>query len=395
MWRAQSAFSRRISPDPYRAAALLALLASGCAATVPVDEHPGQISPAALLRAAPLTGAEDPAPVADVDMLGLDEDMHAFIEEHVNRRLPQERRFMRLIDAVMGESGRRVEYDDRTYTAAQAYHRREANCLSFTNLFVAMARSIDLDVSFQEVDVPPDWSRSGDTMVLNRHINALVTTRKGRQHVVDFNMSDFRASYPRRKISDVRAFAHYYSNLGAERLQARQDVEALRYFRKAIAQDPAFTAAWVNLGTLYLRGGRGDEARAAWRYALALDPGEQVAMSNLERLYRDGGDIRMADEFRSRIQRHRMQNPYYRFFLAQQAFDARDYDAAIDHLKFAVKQKQDEDRFFALLGLSYLRRGDAELARHWIARAEAVAGDEQLRSGYHSKLEMLRRDGAG
>jgi len=186
----------------------------------------------------------------------------------------------------------------------------------------------------------------------------------------------------------------YYSNLGAERLQAGAYVEALRYLRKAIAQDGAFTAAWVNLGTLYLRHGEPDHARAAWLYALRLDPGEVVAMSNLERQYRERGDLRSADELAARIERHRMQNPYYRYYLARQAFERQDYATAIGHMKFATRVKPNEDSFFALLGLSYLRQGDAEAARHWIARAAEVA-QEAERGAYHSKLEMLKRAGAG
>lgn len=374
--------------------AAMAALMAACAAGPPAGLAPDPIPAAELLRAASITGAVDVAPLPDDPVLVLDDEMRRFVAVHVNRQARQERRMMRLVDAVTGDEGLGIDYDERTYTAGEAFRLKQANCLSFTNLFVTLARSVDLPVSFQEVDVPPDWSRHGDTLVLNRHVNALVTTREGREHVVDFNMADFRASYDRRRISDARALAHYYSNLGAERLQAGEHVEALRYLRKAIAQDGAFTAAWVNLGTLYLRHGEPDRARAAWLHALRLDPGEVVAMSNLERQYRERGDLRTADELAARIERHRMQNPYYRYYLARQAFDREDYAAAIRHMKFATRLKANEDSFFALLGLSYLRQGDAETARRWIARAAEVAQDAD-RSAYHSKLELLKRAGAG
>jgi Flp pilus assembly protein TadD len=294
----------------------------------------------------------------------------------------------------MGKDNLGIDYNDRTYTAAEAFHLREANCLSFTNMFVALARSASLPVSYQEVDVPPDWSLQGDTMVLNRHINAIISTKEGPEHVVDFNIADFRASYDRRKVPDKRAFAHYYSNLGAERLQANDRIGALRYLRKAIEQDGTFTAPWVNLGTLYMRARQPEWASAAWRHALAIDPGEVVALSNLERLYREQGDTAMADEIAQRIEGHRMRNPYYRYYLARKAFDRQDYDSAIAHMRVATRQKKNEDTFYALLGLSYLRRGDTELAREWITRAEQVAAGDQ-RTTYHSKLEMLRRINEG
>ena len=331
----------------------------------------------------------------DADVLGLDEDMRRFVADHVNMNASSARRLHQILDAMIGEDRLDVVYKERTYTASEAFRLREANCLSYTNMFIALGRQVGLTVSYQEVDVPPDWTRSGDMLLLNRHINALVTTGEPNDQVVDFNMKDFRASYDRRAVSDTRALAHYYGNLAVDRMQAKETVEAVRYFRKALAQDPGFTAAWVNLGSLYLRAGRPEWARSAWAYALSLDPGEMVAMSNLERLDRDQGHLASADQLRQRIARHRMQNPYYRYYLAQVAFDHQDYKTAIGHLTFAVGKKKNEDRFFALLGLSYLRKGDMESAQHWIARAEEVAVDDDLQRNYHSKLEMLKRDGAG
>jgi tetratricopeptide (TPR) repeat protein len=402
MTRAGSAFSLFISPEQrdarrMLALATLAMLAAGCAAPMPIPDARGAaIAPADILRAEPLTGSVDPAPLPDADALGLDPDMRRFIAEHVSMQARPERRLRQLVEAVIDSSELTVEYNERTYTAAEAFRLREANCLSFTNMFIALAREAGLNASYQEVDIPPDWTRSGDMLVLNRHINALITAddRSG-DHIVDFNMADFRAPYDRRKISDARAMAHFYSNIGVERMQAGEPSEALRYFRKAIEQEPGFAPAWINLGILYLRAGVTDFARAAWWHALELSPGEQVAMSNLERLYRQQGDVAMADDLRDRIEGYRMRNPYYRYYLAREAFDREDYDEAIGHLKFAVRENKTEDRFLALLGLSYLRRGDREAARRWIARAEEAASEDDARSGYHSKLELLRRADTG
>lgn len=366
---------------------------AGCAARLP-DDHSAAIPPEQLLAATPLAAPARSAP-APVDVLALDADMRGFVAARVNARLPPERRLEQLLAAVIGDERFGVVYNDRTYTAVEAFRLREANCLSFTNMFIALAREAGLDVSFQEVDVPPDWTLSGDVLVLNRHVNVLVHSKTGADRVVDFNMADFHTAYDRRAISDGRGRAHYYSNLGAERLQAGDDAAALDYFRLAIGEDPGFAPAWVNLGTLYLRRGYRDEARASWRHALEVSPSELVAVSNLERLYRLEGRTAEADELRRRIQRHRDQNPYYRFYLAQQAFDAGRYEVAVGHLKFAVRKKKSEDRFLELLGLSYLRLGDAESARRYLAQAEAIADDSGRRARYHGKLEMLRRIGTG
>ena len=49
-------------------------------------------------------------------------------------------------------------YDEITRTASETFRARRGNCLSFSNMFVAMARDVGLDVQFQEVEIPPDWT---------------------------------------------------------------------------------------------------------------------------------------------------------------------------------------------------------------------------------------------
>lgn len=390
MHKAGPAFSRPTVPErtvrTLGAAALLALLA-GCAAPLPAIDRPAP--PAELLRAAPLTGSVDPAPLADAPLLAVDADMRRFVADHVSAHASRATRLRELVDAVMGNARFELGYGDATLTAAEAFHRREANCLSFTALFVALAREAGLEASFQEVDIPPDWNLEGGSLVLNRHVDVVVRDDAGRDRVIDFEVEDFRTSYDRRRVSDARGFAHYYSNLGVERMQAGDRLGALARFRKALGADAGFTPAWVNLGSLYLRAGYADLALSSWQHALALDPGETVALSNLERLYRQQGRSALADEIAHRLERHRMRNPYYRYFLAQQAYARGEYDAAIEHLERAQREKRSEDRFAALLGLSYLGRGDRAAARRWLARAQALAADDESRRRYQGKLEKL------
>jgi len=364
------------------------LLTAGCASLPP----PAGDAPttAMLLEGAPLTGGAPVHPLPDPGILALDDAMRAFVADRVPARGPDGYRLRELLAGLIYDEAFTVEYADQTYTAAEAFRLRRANCLAFTNLFVALAREAGLTVHYQEVDVPPDWSRNGDLLVQNRHMNAVVDFGNQPEQIVDFNMADFRLNYDRRVISDERARAHYHSNVGAERLEAGDALAAFQNFRQAIALDQSFVPAWINLGTLYQRSGRPDFAEAAWRHALRLAPGELVALSNLERLFRSSGRRAEADELGRRVERHREANPYYRFEQARQAFAAGDYATAIGHLKFAIRRKANEDRFYALLGLAHQRRGELDAARRYLAMAAELAGDESLKQAYHSKLELLR-----
>jgi tetratricopeptide (TPR) repeat protein len=367
----------------------LAALSLGCAtmrpdpgrATVTVDE---------LLAGAPLVATPDTAPpVAEDEVLLVSPEMQAFLDRHVARRAGSVSRLRQLVGAILDEKSLGLEYDESTRTAAETFRARRGNCLSFSSMFLAMARRAGLRAYYQEVDTPPDWTLRNEVLVLNRHVNVLVDTGRGGDHEVDFNLDGVQTRDHRRRISDARALSHYDNNVAIERMQAGDAAAAFRYLRRAVRREPAFAPAWTNMGILYRRQGHLAHAEAAYLQALAADGRDLVAMSNLTRLYEQLGDHERAAGYRRRVTRHRDRNPYYRFQLAREAVLARDYDAAISHLHYAVDHRRDEDRFYFLLGVSYAGKGDVAAARKWFARAERIAGTDALKRSYASKAGSL------
>lgn len=375
--------------------ALIPLL-TGCAAAPPARDPSAaaRLSADELLSGAAFEQAAPTQPDAGVAVepsaiLAVDDDMRAFVSNFVDPRSARYIRLQQLLRAVINDESFGLTYDENTYTAIETFHTRSGNCLSFTNMFVALAREIGLDVSFQEVDIPPDWTMRGDTYVLNRHVNVHVDLGPGDEHVVDFNIDDFKTSYERREITDERAYAHFYSNKAVEQIHAGNYPAAFRFLRAALGFDAGFAAGWSNLGALYNRVGLPVYAEAAYLQALRVEPEDLLAMSNLARLYRARGDAELADYYDGRVSFHRDRNPYYRYNLARQAFLDRDYAAAIGHLEYAVRKKQWEDSFYFLMGLSYLQLGDERQARRWLEKAEEVAASDSLKRNYQSKIDLL------
>jgi tetratricopeptide (TPR) repeat protein len=352
------------------------------------------VTPDELLAGTAL-GVPAGSPVAVVEaqeVLSPSPEMRAFLDANVDRKGTAIIMLRQLVSAIVETDTFGVVYDDTTRTASETFRVRRGNCLSFSSMFVALAREVGLDVQFQEVDIPPDWTLDNDTFVLNRHVNVYVDLRQLGKRVVDFNIGDFKASYEMVKISDTRALAHYYNNIGVERMQAGDVASALACFRKAIADnDRRFSPAWTNLGTLYLRNGRPAHAEAAYLQALKASDSDLVAMSNLARLYDRQGDRERADAYRQRVSHHRMLNPYYRYELARRAYVAKRYDAAIGHLEYAIRKRPKEDQFYFLLGASYLEKGDVRAAQRWFARAQEVAATDALKRRYSSKVDTLLR----
>jgi Flp pilus assembly protein TadD len=382
-----------------RIAVFVSIVVSLAACTTPIDREQvlgaEPITAQAVVQTSPLGRRAGAARVEKVDLLELSPAMKAFLDENVNVTDNHDEQLRRLGVALIGSGEFELVYDDSTRTARETFEARRGNCFSFTTLFVAMAREVGLDARYQEAEIPPNWSMTGQAYVFSQHINAYIDLLNGRTRVVDFNAYDYVVEQQSKVISDARAAAHFYNNLGAELMLADRSAEAYAHFRQSLLQDPTFAPGWVNIGILHRREGYPQYAEAAYLEALRVDPDSQTAMSNLAYLYQETERPELAAEYLARVQAHRMRNPYYRFHLAGEAFAEGDYDAAIRHLKYAYNRRKDESEFCHLLSLSYLMKGDRPAARRWMEAAEEAARAAADRERYHHKLDLLRSLGSG
>jgi len=376
---------------------IAAAMFSSCGTTALTEPSLGEktITAEMVLEKSPLAQGTRAQDFVEVDILALTPDMVEFLDEQVDRDENQYQQLKQLVYAVIGEGQFDLEYDGSTFTAEETFHSRHGNCLSFTNMFVAMARKLGLPARYQEVEIPPNWSMAGQTFLLSEHVNALVDFNNDNDRIVDFNFYGSETVYKMRVISDQRAFAHFYNNIGVEYMLAGDTRNAFANFRKSIRTDPTFSSAWVNLGNLHRRGGLPGYAEAAYLEALEIDRNNHMAMSNLANLYEQVGKSSLAEKYRSRVRIHRMANPYYRYQIANIAFNEGDYKTAIQNLKFAIHHMDDEDRFYFLLSLSYLMSGDRDEAQKWMKKAKEVAKDNAVKKKYQRKMDLLQGMGKG
>ncbi|MGK2926736.1 MAG: transglutaminase domain-containing protein [Lysobacterales bacterium] len=362
----------------------------GCAAPVAMVSQlgAGDISPEMLLNGSPIAAAFEQEDVGDVDILELTPAMKAFLDERIRDRQDEKDRLRALIYAVIVEGTFNLVYDESTRTAGETFEDQHGNCLSFTNMFISMARYVGLEAHYQEVDVPPDWSLAGESFLLSKHVNAILELSYG-ERIVDFNVYDFKITFDKNVISDQRGRAHYFNNLGVEQMLAGDSALAVAHLRQSLREDATFTPAWINMGILHRREGHPDYAEAAYLQALRTERNNLVAMSNLASLYDEEGLTEFASVYKAQVEAHRMQNPYYRYMLANEAFVSGDYRTAIEHLDYAISARKNEDRFLSLMSMSYLMLGDREAAQGWMKKAEAAASEDRNKQRYHHKLELL------
>ena len=341
------------------------LLLAACS-TAPSRHAAVQQSP--LLDGRELFGATVPvAPEADI--LGVSADMRAFVDANGRGNRVDWLRMKHLLKGMRELGLLSLKYEsNRTLTAVETFRSHQGNCLSSTNLFVALAREDGLDAQYQVVDVPPLWDAADGWVMLNSHINVLVHNVRmsvsdqvvfTRDYVVDFNTPDYRGTFPSRVVDDGVAFALFYSNRGVEAMREGDLRGAFANFKLAIAKSPQVASVWVNLGALYSRQQHYEFAKAAYQQALIANPDEKSALTNLARLYEKLGEVQLAAEYQARIRSFEDRNPYYHYALAEAAYRDAEYPRALDEIKHAISLKRDDHRLYFLEGLIHYRLGES------------------------------------
>lgn len=369
-----------------------ALSLGACAANGVAEMHSENTRQWLLSGESIVAGGIRGADLPEEDVLILDEDMKAFLANATAGKTTARDKVSALLSAVIGPASMGIRYNpSASFTPRETFARREANCLSFTLMMVAMLRHIGIDARFNDVNVPLlSDLRDESTLVFYKHINAIVQFSELHRAVLDLNMQEYDTSYIQEEITDNAAVAQYYNNRAMEILQQGQFEPALRYLVKAIALHPHVSYLWSNLGSLYQRAGKLQQARAAFEIALGEDSRDLVAMSNAARLYAVLGDARRAAELSGRVARFRAGNPYYRYVQAVNAYLHADYDGARQELTEAIRLYKQEHRFHFLLGAAYEKLGMHEAAEQSMHTALELATDEKQIARYRDKFDRLR-----
>lgn len=310
----------------------------------------------------------------EIDPLSLDDEIKQWLHENIEvEGRGEEYLVSTLQDLLYGEEHLDIQYSDaKTHTAIEVFHAREGNCLSVMNLYVAMARHVGLDASFQTVEVQPSWDRRGDLLVVSQHINATGRLSARQYYVVDFTPEIALQSMTESIVSDAVARSLYFNNLGVEALVAGETGEALAYIKNALFIDPANSFAWNNLGTAYRRLDNEELAEFSYHFSFNLDNANATAVNNLVKLFRARGDEERAGRYASVIDRFNRRNPYFQYAQGRRAYELGNFESARFHFRRAIRLKPYEPSFHTGLAMAYVQLGELDLARDARIEAENV-----------------------
>lgn len=346
---------------------ILALLLQGCASHQYLYK-PDELTAVLANRLEPDEASRIEIPYA------CSPDMVEYARKVVGSEINPIKKSVRLVEAITSEWKLDVTYE-RTAdaTADKVFHEtKRANCLSFTHLFVSLARAVGIKAHYVDVR-HDDLFLNENVLVSSRHICA------GVHDGADFFLIDFDPD-PRKtyriyqKIDDIEAVANHYNNIAINQFGANPDTlqEAIHYLDIALRIKPDFSRALNNRGALVFILGRPEEAEKLIRRALIHDPKMPEAYSNLSGILLENGDIDTALQFARTAVQLRPNSSQYRLRLAQALLITYDYAEAYKEFRWVTRR--DAKNYKALHGLavSAYHLGKFDIAESTIRKARAV-----------------------
>jgi Flp pilus assembly protein TadD len=349
---------------------LIVLVISGCATVQPRDVKPYSSSIVDVLSGKAILGHEVmESELPHFDIFAITPQMEAFAKKAVRHSDGYFEKVKSLHVALLSSpqsGGYGIAYSAYiTEVPITTFEQRKANCLSFTLLYVALARAVGIDAFVNEVEIPPTWDlRNKKEMVFLRHVNVkvpmnreTVSILKRDDVVIDLEMERYRANYPQHEISDLAAAAQFYSNRAMEFMENGNLVDSFLSLRKSIGLNDQQSYVWSNLGALYSRQHLWREAELAYLHGLELNPDDLTVMNNLSYLYRQMGNKELMQKYSRLAQRYRESNPFFQYTLALSAFDQGDYEQSLQFVQKAIDREKNDIRFYQLASSIYEKQG--------------------------------------
>ncbi|GGP52036.1 hypothetical protein GCM10009347_18790 [Shewanella algicola] len=299
----------------------------------------------------------------------------------------------------IGATNGGFEYRDHyTRPAAETVLNRQGNCMSLVVLSAALAEALDVPVEFHDIDVEPIWDRRGGFFLVNGHVNLnlmppednITVLFRGSKMLVDFLPERSLRAYQSKRVNKRQLSAMYYNNVAAEALVKNDYDQAYALVKKAILLNPQFVAAINTLAVIYRHKGYQAEAEQVYRTALQVNPQDLSTLYNLALILGEQDRLIEWAEVHKVLELARINNPFYYFDMAQQAYFDRQYQDALVWYKRAVEKADYRHEFYFGLSRAYWATGEQRLAEKNLKRALALS-DVDNKQRYQSKLQAMRQ----
>jgi Tfp pilus assembly protein PilF len=337
-------------------------------------------------------------PVNSRAIFAVDASMQRFLAEEIVPKTGHADPRHALLEALNGKL--LIDYDsEMTRTASQTFAAHEGNCLSLVIMAAALARQLDIRVTYQEVYDFDTWSRDAGFAILSQHVNLVLGPRPPSARlfpsdetpmIVDFLPPRQMADAVTRPIPERTVIAMYMNNRAAEVMVGGDFDRAYWFARAALEADPGFANAANTLGVIYLKRNHLAPAEHAMRYALQREPDNISAMSNLWGILAAEGNTAEAQAMAKRLAQIQRHPPFYFYDRGVEAMQAGQFGEAARLFEKALWQRPYDAPSHFQLAIAASHLGDMRRAREQLELAEQNSTTSESRAIYAAKLRHLK-----
>jgi tetratricopeptide (TPR) repeat protein len=349
------------------AVAFVLVLAAGCATTAasqhtPTDDWIDQARAEGLFLESPLR---------------LSPQIRRLVRDKVGYAGTEKARLLLLVRFMAEADGLGFQYQTQSSLSAEkAFTARRGDCMSYANLLVALARTLDVPVRYVRItQLPVTWEAGGRFFESSHMAVALGRNASWDQAViVDFgnvHTSPWRFSLYD-DVPDEEAFVLFQNNVAVQRLLAGDVTTAERILRFFHDRSPGTREVPNNLALVLLQTGKDREALDLLEASVERFPHFRPLFANAVTAARRIGDENLAKTLESRGRELLEDEPAWNFNEGMRSYHERAYSTAALRFEKALSADPDNVRLLA-----------------WSARAHLAAGN--LRRG----LEQVERIRSG
>lgn len=286
-------------------------------------------------------------------------------------------RLLKVVRYIADAEGLSFQYQTQsTSTAEKALVAKRGDCMTYSNLLVALARTLDVPVRFVRItQLPVSWEAGGRFFESSHMAVALGREAAWDQAVVvDFgntHTSPWRFSLYD-DMTDDEAFVLYQNNVAVQRMLAGDMATAERILRFFHQHAPRIPEISNNLSLVLMQTGRDREALDLLEASVEQFPRFRPLFANAVQAAHRVGDEELAKTLEARGKELLEDEPAWNFNQGMRQYHARAYSTAALRFEKALSADPDNVRLLA-----------------WTARAHLAAGN--LRKG----LEQVERIRAG
>ena len=324
--------------------------------------------------------------------LRISPQVRSLVREKVGYAGNEKSRLLKVVRFMGEANGLGFQYQTQSsLTAEKAFAARRGDCMSYANLLVALARSLDVPVRYVRItQLPVTWEAGGRFFESSHMAVALGRNASWDQAaIVDFgnvHTSPWRFSLYD-DVSDAEAFVLFQNNVAVQRMLAGDVTDAERILRFFHEHSPRTPEVPNNLSLVLLQGGHDREALDLLQASVEQFPRFRPLFANAVQAARRIGDEDLAKTLEARGRELLEDEPAWNFNEGMRSYHARAYSTAALRFEKALTADPDNVRLLA-----------------WSARAHLAAGNlrrgleqvEHIRSGPPSEtrtqlLEDLRQ----